>query len=263
MIPNTLLTDTTAKSIVITGGAGDIGRAIARRHIRDNGRVVLVDISADRLESAEQELDADSNQILSIVADVTSDSQVSAFVEESVNFLGRLDGLFNNAGVEGLVAPIVEYPLEQFRHVIEVNLFGVLLGLKHVLPIMVKQGNGAIVNTASVGGIRGAANLSAYAASKHAVIGLTRTAALEVARHGVRVNAVCPSAVTGRMIRSIEKMSTSRPSHMSDGSFADLNPTKRLASADEVANVAAFLASDSASFVNGAAWVVDGGRTSG
>lgn len=253
--------DATAKTVLISGGAGDIGRAIARRHLSWGAKVVIVDASADALHEAEQELGASPDRLLGIVGDVTDEAQVVDYVGRAHEFLGRVTAFFNNAGIEGDAEPIPQLSRDSFERVISVNVLGVFLGMKHVLPLMIEQGAGAVVNTASVAGIRGSENLAAYVASKHAVIGLTRTAAIEVASRGVRVNAVCPSGVEGRMIRSIEDKTLRNRGSGSAGDFAARNPTGRLASVDEIANVAAFLASDGASFVNGAAWVIDGGRT--
>jgi NAD(P)-dependent dehydrogenase (short-subunit alcohol dehydrogenase family) len=253
--------ESAAPSALITGGGGDIGRAIARRHLAVGSRVVLIDASSEALERAERELHADPHHLLAIQADVSSEADVIRFTEQAARFLGGIPAFFNNAGIEGTAEPITRLALEDFERVMAVNVSGVFLGLKHVLPLMVEQRHGAVVNSASVSGLRGAETLSAYVASKHAVVGLTRTAALEVAGDGVRVNAICPSGVEGRMIRSLEEMAIRHSNGENNESFAARNPTRRLASAEEIASVATFLASDAASFVNGAAWVIDGGRT--
>lgn len=251
----------TKRTALITGGGGDIGGAIASRFLDDGGRVVLVDRSREALDAAIELLQAGPGCLLGIVADVASEGATKGYVAEALGFLDRVDAFFNNAGIEGAAAPITDYSFERFQQVLAVNVHGVFLGMKYVLPGMLARGRGAVVNTASISGLRGADNLSGYVASKHAVVGLTRTAALEVAAYGVRVNAVCPSGVEGRMIQSIGAMTADLPSAAPQRGFAERNPMKRLATADEVANVALFLASDAASFVNGAAWVVDGARS--
>lgn len=246
---------------VITGGAGDIGRSIAARYLSQGGRVLLVDRSESALAAATATLDTTGNRLATQIADVSDEGQVRGYVATALERFGRIDAFFNNAGIEGDAAPITEYSSASFERVLSVNVTGVFLGLKHVLPVMLEVGSGAVVNTASVSGIRGAAQLSAYVASKHAVIGLTRTAALEVASRGVRVNAICPSGVDGRMITSIADKTTNNNRDAGLESFAARNPMKRLATLDEVAAVAVFLASDAASFVNGADYVIDGGRS--
>ena len=174
---------------------------------------------------------------------------------------GRIDYFFNNAGIEGVIAPTTDYPEDVFDRVLAVNLKGVFLGLKYVLPHMLQQGSGAVINMASVAGVVGSAGMSAYSASKHAIIGLTRTAAAEVGRSGVRVNAVCASAVQTRMIGSLEKMINPENPEAVHAQFIARNPTGRYCQPEEVAQVVIFLASPAASFVNGVAMLVDGGRT--
>jgi NAD(P)-dependent dehydrogenase (short-subunit alcohol dehydrogenase family) len=248
------------RTALITGGAGDLGKALARAYLDDGGRVVVVDVSETALTRALDELGADDGAVLGVVADISQESAVVDYVEQALGFLGHVDAFFNNAGIEGDCEPVTDYGVERFRRVIDVNLIGAFLGMKYVLPHMVSRKTGAVVNTASVSGLRGAENLSAYVASKHALVGLTRTAALEVAQFGVRVNAICPSGVEGRMISNIEEMGAQRAGETVQR-FADRNPSRRLATMTEVADVAVFLASDAARYVNGAAWVIDGGRT--
>ncbi len=217
--------DATAKTVLVSGGAGDIGRALARRHLSSGAKVVIVDASADALHKAEQELGASPDRLLGIVADVTDETEAVEYVGRAHKFLGRIDAFFNNAGIEGDAEPITQLSLNSFERVMSVNVVGVFLGLKHVLPHMIEQGHGAVVNTASISGIRGAETLAAYVASKHAVVGLTRTAALEVADRGVRVNAVCPSAVEGRMIRSLADKTSRHKGGGTVSDFAARNPT--------------------------------------
>lgn len=249
-----------AAHALITGGAGDIGRAIARRILSDGGRVVLVDRSADGLAAAAVELGGDA--VLTVEADVTSEASVAAYVEAAAAFLPSLDAFFNNAGIEGEVSPLVNASLERFRQTLTVNVEGVFLGLKHVLPVMIAAGHGAVVNTASIAGVRGVADTAGYVASKHAVIGLTRAAALEVAPLGVRVNAICPSGIEGRMAASLQTQTAALRTDGSAGKdYAALNPLGRLSTPAEVADAACFLASDAASYVNGHALMIDGGRS--
>lgn len=241
---------------VVTGGAGDIGRAAARRFAAAGAAVVLVDRDADRLDDARAEIAGDT---LAVTADVRDGTAVRAYVTAALDRFGRIDVLFNNAGIEGRPAPIAECPEELFDEVMAVNVRGIFLGLRYVLPAMLAAGRGAIVNTASMASFVAHPNRGHYSASKHAVIGLTKAAAAEVAGRGVRVNAVCPGAVDTRMSRTIAAHND--PEHP-DAAFARVVPkipTGRYAEPDEIAAVVYFLASDAASYVNGAAWLVDGG----
>jgi NAD(P)-dependent dehydrogenase (short-subunit alcohol dehydrogenase family) len=194
--------------------------------------------------------------VASVIADVTREEDVRRYVEVAAGEAGRIDGFANNAGVEGPVVPLVDYSVADFDSVWAVNVRGVFLGMKHAAPLM--RSGGAIVNTASTGGLVGAVNLAAYIASKHAVVGLTRAAALELAPAGIRVNAVCPGPIRGRMMASIaaglgvedvEAVSSSKV------------PLGRPADPEEVAGVVAFLLGDGASYMTGAAVPVDGGRS--
>ena len=169
----------------------------------------------------------------------------------------------NNAGVEGDIAPITRYSLEAFRRLIDVNVIGVFLGLKHVLPVMLKQNKGSIINTASIAGLIGSPDIAAYSASKHAVIGLTKSAALECTATGVRVNCVCPGLIDSRMLSAIIEGRNPGHAPIPDRKIVEQIPARRLGQASEVASVVAFLASDEASYVSGSAYTIDGGRTAG
>jgi NAD(P)-dependent dehydrogenase (short-subunit alcohol dehydrogenase family) len=175
---------------------------------------------------------------------------------------GRIDCFFNNAGIEGKVAPIIDSDEAAFDEVLATNVKGVFLGLKSVLPILLAQKSGAVVNTASVAGLVGTPGMAPYVASKHAVIGLTKSAAGEVARHGVRVNAVCPGPIDTRMIHSIEAQIDPADPAAVEARYQAALPLGRYGTAEEVANVVLFLCSDLASNINGAQYVIDGGRTS-
>jgi NAD(P)-dependent dehydrogenase (short-subunit alcohol dehydrogenase family) len=195
------------------------------------------------------------------VSDVTKSADVQAYVKAALDAFGSIDCFFNNAGIEGKVAPVAEYDEAVFDQVIGINVKGVFLGLRHVLPVMLKQKSGAVVNTASVAGLVATPGMSAYVASKHAVIGLTKAAAGEVARSGVRVNAVCPGPIDTRMIHSLEgQLNPADPASVGARYQAAL-PIGRYGTAEEVANVVLFLCSDLAGNVTGAQYVVDGGRT--
>jgi NAD(P)-dependent dehydrogenase (short-subunit alcohol dehydrogenase family) len=194
-------------------------------------------------------------------ADVTKSGDVQNYVKATLEAYGAIDCFFNNAGIEGKVAPTAEYDEAVFDQVINVNVKGVFLGLRHVLPVLIAQRAGAVVNTASVAGLVATPGMPAYVASKHAVLGLTKAAAGEVARSGVRVNAVCPGPIDTRMIHSLEsQLNPSNPASVADRYRSSL-PLGRYGTAEEVANVVLFLCSDLAGNVTGAQYVVDGGRT--
>jgi len=235
---------------VITGAAGMIGGATARLLAARGATIVAVDHpSADFAALA-----ADIPGVLCLKADVTDEVAVHAYVADALAAHGRIDAFFNNAGIEGPQAAIPDYPVAQFRRILDVNVTGVFLGLQAVMPVMQRQGGGAIVNTSSIAGLVGAPNMAGYITSKHAVLGLTKVAALEGAPHGVRVNSVHPGFIDSRMLSDIATRL--------GGSAADMAgavPAGRLGTLDEIARAVAFLLSDEASYMNGTALVADGG----
>jgi NAD(P)-dependent dehydrogenase (short-subunit alcohol dehydrogenase family) len=240
---------------LVTGGGGDIGRAIVLRLAQMSDAVAIVDRDDAAANASARLVEEAGGRALAIRADVSSALDTAAFVETVEERLGPIGIFANNAGIEGVVAPLHEYPDEIFDRLLQVNVKGVFLGLKHVLARMTQRGAGAIINTASTSAIRGRAGLAGYVASKHAVLGLTRTAALEVSGTKIRVNAVLPGPVESRMIRELEGQAHDNAVALRrNGEVARGRP-------QDVANVVAFLASDEAAHVNGAAWVVDGGMT--
>ncbi len=253
--------DFTNKVAVITGGANGIGRATALAFAQAGAKLVLVDRDAAAGEATLGTIRQRGGEARFVSADVTRAADVQRYVAAALEAYGRIDCFFNNAGIEGKVAPIVDCDEAMFDAVIGVNVKGVFLGLRHVLPVMLGQKAGAVVNTASVAGLVATPGMPAYVASKHAVIGLTKTAAGEVARHGVRVNAVCPGPVDTRMIHSLEsQLDPANPQAVNQRYQAAI-PSGRYTTPEEIANVVLFLCSDLAANVNGAQWVVDGGRT--
>ncbi len=253
--------DFTDKVALITGGGGGIGRATALAFAKAGAKIVVVDHDSASGEATAGIIRQQGGEAKFIAADVTKSADVANYVKETLAAYGKIDCFFNNAGIEGKVAHTADYDEAMFDQVIGVNVKGVFLGLRHVLPVLLKQKSGSVVNTASVAGLVATPGMPAYVASKHAVIGLTKTAAGEVARQGVRVNAVCPGPVDTRMIHSLEKMlSPDDPDAVSKRYQAAI-PSGRYTTPEEIANIVLFLSSDLASNITGAQYVVDGGRT--
>lgn len=250
--------DLKGKSAVITGAGGGIGLAVAQAFLAEGADVVIVDLNEEAVKKGVEKL-SKHGTCFGIAADVSNEADVKNYVTFAEEKLGKIDIFVNNAGIEGKYQLITETDTANFDAVINVNVKGVLLGLKHVIPAMAKHKSGSIINTASVGGMIGSPGMASYIASKHAVIGLTRTAALEAVDHGIRVNAVCPAPVNTRMMRSIESgINPENPEGVKDG-FAAAIPMKRYAEADEIAQLMLFLASDKASYITGSQYTVDGG----
>jgi len=248
------------KVAVVTGAAGVIGRATIRLLAERGARIVAVDRKRDELEAAIKDLPA-SAEPLAVTADVSDEDDVADYVRAAVDTFGTIDVFYNNAGVEGEVKPITQYSLDAFRRVLDVNVVGVFLGMKHVLPVMLKQNRGSIINTASIAGLMGSPQIAVYSASKHAVIGLTKSAAWECTGTAVRVNCVCPGLIDSRMLSAILDGRNSGNAPTPHSKIVERIPARRLGQASEVASIVAFLASDEASYVSGSAYTVDGGRT--
>jgi len=247
------------KVAIITGGAGGIGKATAKLFLEEGAKVVIVDLNKELLDKASFELDHEN--LSYCVADVSKASDNQKFVEHTLEVYDKIDIFFANAGIEGSSKPLAEYPEETFDKVIAVNLKGVWLGCKHVIPKM-KQG-GSVMITSSVAGLKGFAGLGPYVATKHAVIGLMRTAALENAERKIRVNTIHPGPVNNDMMRRIEKdMDPENPDEVMKG-FEATVPFGRYVESSEIADMAMFLASDDSKSITGCTHVVDGGMMAG
>jgi NAD(P)-dependent dehydrogenase (short-subunit alcohol dehydrogenase family) len=253
--------DFTGKVALITGAGNGIGRATALAFAKSGAKVVIVDRDAAAGEASAGIIRQQGGEARFVAADVTRSADVQAYVKAALDAHGHIDCFFNNAGIEGSWTHTADYDEAMFDQVIAVNVKGVFLGLRHVLPVMLQQKQGAIVNTASVAGLVATPGMPAYVASKHAVIGLTKTAAGEVARHGVRVNAVCPGPVDTRMIHSLEQQIDPNDPGRVGRRYQSAIPLGRYVTPDEIANTVLFLCSDLAAAITGAQYVVDGGRT--
>jgi 3alpha(or 20beta)-hydroxysteroid dehydrogenase len=246
------------KVVVITGAAGGIGTETAKRFASEGAKIVLVDLDKDTAEETAKELELKSEDYLVVEADVSKEEDVERYVKEAKERFGSIDVFFNNAGIEAKYESIMETDSDAMSKVLDINLKGVYYGMKHVLKVMTEQESGSIINTASVAGMIGFPNMGPYVASKHAVIGLTKTAAIEVAEKKVRVNAVCPAPVDTRMMEDIEESGD-----MDSEDFTAVIPIGRYAEAEEIAALVAFLASDDASYITGSAYPIDGAMTAG
>ncbi len=251
----------TGKVALITGAGNGLGRATALGFASRGAKVVVVDHDKASGEATAGILRQQGGDALFVAADVTKSAEVQNYVKAALDAYGSIDCFYNNAGIEGAIAPTAEYDEDMFDRVMAVNVKGVFLGLRHVLPVMIKQGRGAIVNTASVAGLVGSPSMPAYVASKHAVIGLTKTASGEVGRDGVRVNAICPGPIDTRMIHAVEAMLNPGDPASVGARYQQSIPIGRYGTAEEVANLVVFLCSDLAANITGAQYVVDGGRT--
>ena len=248
------------KVVIVTGASGGIGRATAQRLAAEGASLLLADLAGPGLaESAQQA--RGTGRVETLAVDVSREDDVARMVASAEQRFGGVDVLVNNAGIEGAVCPIEEYPVEAFDKVLAVNVRGVFLGVKHAAPALRRRGGGSIVNLASVAGLQGEANIAAYVASKHAVIGITRSAALGLGPHNIRVNSVCPSPVETRMMRSLEAGLGGNPAsaEIVKKSISERIPLGRYAEADEIAALIAFLGSDDAKFINGSQYTIHGG----
>jgi NAD(P)-dependent dehydrogenase (short-subunit alcohol dehydrogenase family) len=244
------------KTVLVTGGGSGIGNAICMAFAAAGAQVACVDRDAQEGAATVEAIRALGRDALFIAADVSDAVQVQAYVRQTHAAFGRIDVFANNAGIEGAVLPLTEYPEETFDAVMSVNVRGVFLGLKYVLPVMKEQRGGVVINTGSTGSHVGSTGVCAYVASKHAILGLTRCAALEVASFGVRVNAICPGGTRTRMQQSL----TENRGKVDDLAFNLATPNGRIAEPEEIAATVLYMASDHARHMLGQSIILDGGR---
>ncbi len=244
---------------LVTGGARGIGQAACLQFARAGAKVAVVDmISCDETVSKIKEL---GGTACSFNADVSSADQVRGYVDGAVKAFGRIDALFNAAGVVGDVAPFHEYPDDVFDRIIAINVKGTYLGMKYVLPVMLKQKKGSIINTASVAAIISFPQYAAYGTSKGAVLVMTRIAAGDYAKEGIRVNSVCPGVIGTEMMRTCERMTVPDNPKLAEEALKKVTGMGRYGLPEEIANAVVFLASDAASYMNGANLIIDGSST--
>ncbi|MDD4187454.1 MAG: SDR family NAD(P)-dependent oxidoreductase [Bacilli bacterium] len=247
------------KVVVITGATGGIGGTAAEEFARKGAKLSLIGTNPDKLKNLEERLNLDASRVLFIQADIRNENEVKSYVDQTIEKFGTIDIFLNNAGTEGEVANIVDTEEKNLDCVININIKGTYFGLKHVLPIMYQNKSGSIINTASVAGLMGSPGLAPYIASKHAVIGITKSAALESAPYNVRVNAICPGPVNNNMMRQIEKKAApDAPDALKDAFVKDI-PFGRYANNQDVVNTMLFLASDLSTYLTGTIHRIDGG----
>jgi len=250
------MTDFDGKVALVTGGGVGIGRATALAFAREGARVVIGNRNVERGGEVVKAIQDAGGEASFLRTDVESEDDIKALVDHAVSNYGRLDVAFNNAGIEGLVAPLLEQTDDNYQNVMNVNVRGVWLSMKYQIPEMLKAGGGAIVNNSSVAGMIGFGGIGIYSASKHAVMGLTKCAALEYSAQGIRVNAVNPAVIDTSMVdRLADSMGTEKEA------LGALHPIGRIGHPDEVANAVLWLCSGKASFVTGVGLPVDGAYT--
>lgn len=251
------------KVVLITGAGSGLGQASALQVAKEGAKLSLVDLNAESLEETKRKVleVAPNAEVLLITANVADEKAVENYVNATVEKYGKIDGFYNNAGIEGKQNLTEDFSIDEFQKVVSINLNGVFYGLKYVLKVMREQGYGSVVNTASVGGIRGVGNQSGYSASKHGVVGLTRNSAIEYGQYGISIKAIAPGAIMTPMVEGSLKQIDPVNWEEVGKQFVQPNPMKRFGKPEEVAYLVAFLLSDQANFINAAVIPIDGGQS--
>ncbi|MDO3694215.1 SDR family oxidoreductase [Wenyingzhuangia sp. chi5] len=251
------------KVIIITGAAMGLGLATAKVLAKKGANLVLVDYNEEALKNSAKEIQTNypDIKVTTVKADVSDEAQVKNYIDVAFEEFGKIDGLYNNAGIEGRQASIVDYDMDVFKKVIDINLMGVYYGLRYVLPIMQKQNYGRIVNVASVGGIRGVINQMPYVASKHAVSGMTKNAAIEYGKYGILTNAIAPGAILTDMVANAFKQVNPEDPKAAEKEYASRNPTRALGDPKDVGSLVSFLISEENGYINGQTIAIDGGES--
>ena len=242
------------KTAIVTGAGGTIGAATARRFVSEGARVVLVDRDVEALASIADDL---GDSAVAVAADVTKEADTELYAATAADKFGAIDIFFNNAGIAGPIRPLTSFSVDDFDAVIAVNLRGVFLGLKHVIPVMAEEGS--VIVTSSVAGLRGSSGLGAYCASKHAVMGLVKTAAIECAPRRIRVNSINPGPVEGPMMRGLEAARMPHDPDAGHAAIAQRMPFGRYVDGAEIADLVTFLASDESRMITGRPHAIDAG----
>ncbi len=251
------------KVVIVTGAGSGLGRSSAIRLAQEGAKLSLVDLNESGLQETVAEIKkaAPQAETLTITANVANEKEVKNYVDQTVQTFGTIDGFFNNAGIEGKQNLTEDFGIDEFQKVISINLNGVFYGMKYVLAVMKGKGKGAIVNTASVGGIRGVGNQSGYAASKHGVVGLTRNSAIEYGQFGISIKAIAPGAIMTPMVEGSLKQIDPENWEEVGKAFVEPNPMKRFGKPEEVAALVAFLLAEESGFINGVVIPIDGGQS--
>lgn len=247
------------KVVLITGATGGIGFEAAKEFASRGAKLSLVDLTKNNLNKLKKTLKLNNDKVLLVTADVSDEKQVKEYVSKTIDKFGTIDIFLNNAGVEGEVASIIETQKEDLDYVLDVNVKGAYYGLKYVLPVMYENKKGSIINTSSIAGFIGSLGMAPYVASKHALLGINKSAALESAPYNVRVNAICPGPVNNNMMRNIEiKVAPGAPDAVRDNFIKDI-PFGKYARNIDIVNMILFLASDLSTYITGNEYRIDGG----
>ena len=251
------------KVVIVTGAGSGLGQATTLQLAKEGAKLVLVDLNQAGLEDTKGKVleVAPNAETLLITANVSDEKAVEDYVKQAVSTFGKIDGFFNNAGIEGKQNLTEDFGIDEFQKVVSVNLNGVFYGMKYVLKVMRDQGYGSIVNTASVGGIRGVGNQSGYSASKHGVVGLTRNSAVEYGQFGISIKAIAPGAIMTPMVEGSLRQIGGENWEAAGIEFVQSNPMKRFGKPEEIGYLVAFLLSHQADFINGAVIPIDGGQS--